>query len=80
MKAPAPEVVLAAITEIGGDGYVAVNDLFLALRRELRMERRVAQRGLRRAINQGYVLERRGPDGRMRVAVASDGWALLEAA
>jgi hypothetical protein len=75
-KAPSEQEVLTTITRLGGDGYVLVNDVLL----ELRVERRAGQRGLRRAINQGYVLERRGPDGRLNVAVASDGWSLLEAA
>ncbi len=74
MKAPSPIDVIRAITRLGGDGYVPLNDLLL----DLRMERRVAQRGVRRAINGGFVLERRGPDGRLNVAVASDGWRLLE--
>jgi hypothetical protein len=76
MRAPEPREVLAAITHLGGDGYVPVYDLLLALPGD----RRTAQRGLRRAANHGLVLERRGPDGRRYVAVASDGWALLDAA
>ena len=74
MKAPAERTVVDAITRLAGDGYVPLNDVLL----ELRVERRAAQRGMRRAINQGYVLERRGPDGRLNVAVASDGWSLLD--
>ena len=74
MKAPTPHEVISAITRLGGDGYVPLNDLLL----EMRIERRVAQRGIRRAVNGGFVLERRGPDGRLNVAVASDGWRLLE--
>jgi len=76
MKAPEPREVLTAITRLGGDGYVPVYDLLL----ELPGDRRTAQRGLRRAANQGLVLERHGPDGRRYAAVASDGWALLNAA
>ena len=76
MKAPEPHAVLAAITRLGGDGYVAEYDLLL----DLPGDRRTAGTGLRRAVNQGLVLERRGPDGRRYVAVASDGWALLDAA
>lgn len=76
MKAPEPREVVLAITRLGGDGYVPHYDLLL----ELPGDRRTAQRGLRRAANQGLVLERRGPDGRRYVAVASDGWALLDAA
>ena len=76
MKAPEPREVLTAITRLGGDGYVPVYDLLL----ELPGDRRTAQRGLRRAANQGLVLERLGPDGRRYAAVASDGWDLLDAA
>lgn len=76
MKAPEAREVLAAITRLGGDGYVPVYDLLLTLPGD----RRTAQRGLRRASNQGLVLERRGPDGRRYVAVASEGWDLLNAA
>ena len=75
-KAPSEQDVLTAITRLGGDGYVPLNDVLL----ELRVERRAGQRGVRRAINQGYVLQRRGPDGRLNVAVASDGWSVLDAA
>jgi len=72
MKSPDEATVVAAIKRLAGDGYAPSNDVLL----ELRGERRVAQRGLRRAINRGYVLEVRGPDGRLNVAVASDGWQL----
>jgi hypothetical protein len=74
MKAPDPRVVLDTITHLGGDGYVRVEDLLI----ELPGDRRTASRGLRRAAGQGLLLERRGPDGRRYVAVASEGWARLE--
>ena len=35
-------------------------------------------RVLRRAISGGYLLERRGPDRRAYVAVAREGWRLIE--
>lgn len=76
MKAPEPRDVVLTINRLAGDGYVPIYDLLL----ELRGDRRTAQRGLRRATNEGLVLERRGPDGRRYAAVASDGWALVEAA
>ena len=34
-------------------------------------------RALRRSVNRGLVIQRRGPDGREHVAVASEGWRLL---
>jgi hypothetical protein len=76
VKAPEPHQVLTTITRLAGDGYAPLYDLLL----ELPGDQRTAQRGLRRAASEGLVLERRGPDGRRYVAVASDGWALLQAA
>lgn len=77
MKAPPAEEVVATVTRIGGDGYVPLNDILLELRVARRMDRRTAQRGIRRAVNQGFLLERRGPDGRLNLAVASEGWRLV---
>jgi hypothetical protein len=37
-------------------------------------ESRAAGKGLRRAIRQGYLTERRGPDGRLYVSVSPEGW------
>jgi hypothetical protein len=47
---------------------------------EWRLPRREAVRALRRAINGGYLLERRGPDKRTYVALAWEGWPWLEEA
>jgi hypothetical protein len=76
VKRPEPTQILAAITNLGGDGYVPVGDLFY----ELRADRRLISRALRSAIGQGLVLERRAVDGRRHVAVASEGWRLLREA
>ena len=70
------EDVLAAIFELAGDGYCLVPDLFPRLPKRTHADRR---RALHRAVNQGLVLERRGPDGRMHGALASEGWRELRA-
>jgi hypothetical protein len=69
--------VLAAIVEVAGDGYCLAADLLPSLPRRTHRDR---QRALRRSINRGLVLERRGPDGRLHVALASEGWRELRAA
>jgi hypothetical protein len=74
VKAPQPLEVVSVLTRLGGDGYIPAEELLLALARD----RCAASRGLRRAINRGYLLERRAPNGRLHVAVASDGWRLIE--
>jgi hypothetical protein len=71
------EDVLAAIVEVAGDGYCLAADLLPSLPKRAHRDR---QRALRRSINRGLVLERRGPDGRLHVAVASEGWRELRAA
>jgi hypothetical protein len=68
------EDVLAAIVELAGDGYCPVPELFPRLPRRTHADRR---RALNRSVNRGLVLERRGPDGRVHVAVASEGWRRL---
>jgi hypothetical protein len=70
------EDVLNSIVELAGDGYCLVAELVLALPKRTHSDRR---RALHRAVNRGLVLERRGPDGRAWVAVASEGWRQLRA-
>ena len=67
--------VLNRVTEAAGDGYVPGEQVI----QQWRLPRRDAIRALRRAINGGYLLERRGPDKRTYVALAPEGWALIEA-
>ena len=68
------EHVLEAIVELGGDGYCPVQDVFAELPRRTHADRR---RAVYRAVNRGLLLERRGPDGRKWVALASEGWRQL---
>jgi hypothetical protein len=69
--------VLSAIVELGGDGYCLAPELIRALPKRTHADRR---RALKRSINRGLVIERRGPDGRTWVAIASEGWRQLRAA
>jgi hypothetical protein len=69
--------VLSAIVDRAGDGYCLVAEVLPSLPKLSHADRR---RAVHRAISQGLVLERRGPDGRMHVAIASEGWRQLRAA
>jgi len=71
------EDVLSAIVELAGDGYCLAADVLPSLPRRSHADRR---RALQRSVSRGFVIERRGPDGRVYVALASEGWRLLRAA
>jgi hypothetical protein len=68
------EIVLASIVELAGDGYCPLSDLLHSLPQFGHADRR---RAVYRSTNHGLVIERRGPDGRTYVAVASEGWRQL---
>jgi hypothetical protein len=68
------EIVLASIVELAGDGYCLLTDLLSSLPKSGHADRRRAVHG---STNRGLVIERRGPDGRVYVAVASEGWRRL---
>jgi hypothetical protein len=68
------EIVLASIVELAGDGYCLLTDLLSSLPKFGHADRR---RTVHRSTNRGLVIERRGPDGRVYVAVASEGWRRL---
>jgi hypothetical protein len=74
-KLPSDEEILDGIVSLAGDGYCPAYDLHLRPFRHL--ERRTVGTALRRAANRGLILERRGPDGRRYVAVATEGWRLV---
>jgi hypothetical protein len=69
--------VLAAIDEQAGDGYCLVADVLPSLPKLSHADRR---RAVHRAVSHGLVIQRRGPDGRVHVAIASEGWRHLRAA
>jgi hypothetical protein len=69
------EDVLEAIVELCGDGYCLVADVLPLL--ASRFSHADRRRAVHRSVNRGLVLQRRGPDGREHVALASEGWRLL---
>jgi hypothetical protein len=69
--------VLGAIVKLAGDGYcLSAEVLPLFHSRFSHSDRR---RAIHRAVNRGLVIQRRGPDGREHVALASEGWRQLRA-
>lgn len=72
-KLPMPEAIVAAIVELADDGFCRRGEL---AQRFPRLGERDLRRAVRRAVSQGLVLERRGPDGAWHVAVSSEGWNL----
>jgi hypothetical protein len=69
------EMVLSAIDDLCGDGYCLVADVLDALPRGRRhLDRRSA---ISRTVRRGLAIERRGPDGRARVAISSEGWRVI---
>jgi hypothetical protein len=71
---PPPEEIVAAIVGLADDGFCRRGDL---ARSFPRLESRELRRALRRAVSQGLVIERRGPDGAFHLAVSSEGWNRL---
>jgi hypothetical protein len=72
------EDVLGAIVELCGDGYCPVADVLPLF--PGRFSHADRTRAVHHSVNRGLVLQRRGPDGRAYVAVASEGWRRLRAA
>ena len=62
---------MAAIVDLADDGFCRRSEL---ARKFPRLEARDLRRALRRAVAQGLVIERRGPDGAFHLAVSSEGW------
>jgi hypothetical protein len=62
---------VAAIVDLADDGFCRRADLAPRFRG---LGERDLRRALRRAIAQGLVIERRGPDGAFHLAVSSEGW------
>lgn len=72
-KLPSPEEIVAAIVDLADDGFCRRGELAQRFRG---LGERDLRRAVRRAIGQGLVIERRGPDGAFHVAVSSEGWNL----
>ena len=70
---PTPEQIVVAIVELADDGFCRRTEL---AQRFPGLGARDLRRALRRAIAQGMVIERRGPDGGFYLAVSSEGWNL----
>jgi hypothetical protein len=70
-KLPPPEDVVAAIVDLADDGFCRRGDL---RRRFPALGERDLRRAVRRAVSQGLVIERPGPDGSFHLAVSSEGW------
>jgi hypothetical protein len=70
-RLPSDDELLATVVELADDGFCPTRDLYLQLRR---FGSRELRRGLGRAVRRGFLLERRGPDGRTYVALSSEGW------
>jgi hypothetical protein len=68
------ELVLEAVMDLAGDGFCPVADLLPRLPRRTHADRR---RAVKRSVARGLLIERRGPDGRAHVALASEGWRQL---
>jgi hypothetical protein len=64
---------VAAIVELAAPAEAVVGELAQRFRG---LGERDLRRAVRRAIAQGLVIERRGPDGAFHVAVSSEGWNL----
>ena len=73
-KWPAPEEVLRLVVAEADDGFCASG---LVLQRLSEHDQGAARRGLRRAIRQGLLIERRGTDGRSYLSASAEGWRTL---
>ena len=62
---------MATIVELADDGFCRRGELE---QRFPGLGARDMRRALRRAVAQGLVIERRGPDGAFHLAVSSEGW------
>ena len=73
-RRPKPEEILARVHESAGDGFCCVGDLEAEFRG---VGRRELHRALRRALNEGWLIERRDTRRRHVVAIAPEGWRVL---
>jgi len=71
-----PLDLLTAIAEAVDDGFCPISTL---AQRLPKLGRRDLRRLQNRAARRGLVLERRGPDGKLYLALTSEGWQVLRA-
>ena len=69
-----PEEVLAAVAEAVDDGFLPASAL---TSRFPKLSHRELVRLRGRAVKAGLLLERRGPDGQVYLALTSEGWRAL---
>jgi hypothetical protein len=74
VPAKEPEELLAVIAETADDGFCPASTLPA---RFPRLGHREIVRLRGRALRRGLVLERRGPDGQVYLALTSEGWRAL---
>ena len=74
-KLPSDQELIGRLAELADDGFFPVGSLSAPFHD---LESRTLSKALKRAVNQGLILERRGPDGRRYVAVAAEGRRLIE--
>jgi hypothetical protein len=65
---------VTAIVKLADDGFCRRSDLIPLFPR---LGERDLRRSIRRAVTLGLVLERRGPDGGLYLALSGEGWDLL---
>jgi hypothetical protein len=75
-RPPSDEEIVNGITDLADDGYCSAYELHLRPFRHI--DRRTLSKALRRTANRGLILQRQGTDGRRYVAVAPEGWRLIE--
>lgn len=76
-RLPQPEEILAAIVAEADDGFCSRSALALRFRT---LGARDLRRAIARAARAGYLLERRGPDRQLYLALTSEGWERFRAA
>jgi hypothetical protein len=70
----APAEILAAIVGLADDGFCRRSDLIPLFPK---LGERDLRRSIERAVALGLLLERRGPDARIYLALSGEGWDLL---
>jgi hypothetical protein len=74
MRLATPAEVLSAIVDLADDGFCKRSAL---IPRFPKLGERDLRRSIRRAVGLGLLLERRGPDGGIYLALSGEGWELI---